>query len=147
MKFRSIYLISNTNPPTHIKMSTLCEDILSYTWSTVTQYHCYMPNIKYLFAERIAMSCWASVWTGHTCLQVTTQHPFVPGFPQRILTCPASHSTRFLSLVTTPICSHKMRSPRPVRVTLAITVRCALLTGTVLQVDLVHRTSVHQVRW
>jgi hypothetical protein len=137
-------LVSNTDTP--IKISTVCVDIPRYIWSTVTQCHCCKPDVKYLFTERIAMSCWASVWTGHTCLQATMQRLFVPGFPQRTQTCPASHFTNFLSLVTTPICSHKMRSLHPVRVTLAITVRCALLTGTVLQVDLVHPTSVHQVR-
>lgn len=103
-------------------------------------------KITYVFAERIVMSYWASVWTGHACLQATMQRLCVPVSLQRIQIPPASHSKHFLSLVTTLICSHKMKWAHPVRVILAITVRCAPSTGIVLLVDLVHPIGALQVR-
>jgi hypothetical protein len=103
-------------------------------------------KIMYVFAERIVMSYWPSVWTGHACLQATMQHLFGPVSLQRIQTPHASHSKHFLSLVTTLICSHKMKWAHPVKVILAIIERCAPSTGIVLLVDLVHPIGALQVR-
>jgi len=103
-------------------------------------------NITYVFAERIVLSYWASVWTGHACLQATMQDLCVLVSLQRIQILLASHLKHFLSLVTTLICNHKMKWAHPVRVILAITVRCAPSTGIVLLVDLVHPIGALQVR-